>query len=120
MGRGKLIAGLFVVALAVPACWQIASCELSNLALQDDLKDLSAQGGTRIGLLPPKSDTELQDAVIQKARSHEILLVPEQITVQRKDSSGDFQTIYLAVDYKQRVNLPGFSFPLHFRAASAR
>jgi hypothetical protein len=53
MGKAKLILGLAVLALAVIACWQIGSCELADFELHEDLRDLAAQGGARIGLAPP-------------------------------------------------------------------
>ena len=50
MGKLKLILGLAVVALSIIVGWQIASCELANLELQEDLRDLAAQTGAYIGL----------------------------------------------------------------------
>ena len=51
MGKGKLIVGLAVLAMVVIAGWQIASCELANLALREDLRDIASQAGAYIGLV---------------------------------------------------------------------
>lgn len=117
MGKSKVILGLAVLALAGLAGWQIISCEVANLALQEDLQDLAAQGGAHIGLLSPSSEEDLRNAVIQKAKRYEILLEPSQITVQRKGSA-EFAVVYLAADYKAPVHLLGFSFEMHFTPAS--
>ena len=115
MGKAKIILGLAVLGLAVFAGWQIVSCELANLELQSDLRDLAAQIGTRIGLDAPSADEDLRGAVIRKAQEHDIQLASEQVTVQHTDSG-----IYLAVDYKARVNLLGYSFTLHFTPSSTK
>ncbi len=52
MGKAKLILGLAVLAMAVVAGWPIASCELANLELREDLRDIAAQNAVRIGLAP--------------------------------------------------------------------
>jgi hypothetical protein len=119
MGKVKLILGLAVLALAIIAGWQIGSCVLANLELQVDLRDLAAQAGARIGLVSFSTDDELRDAVIRKAKSHEIPLEPEQVTVQRTGTS-EAPVIYLVADYKVRVMLFGRSFTLHFNPSSAR
>jgi len=119
MGKVKLILGLAVLALAIIAGWQVASFELANLELHEDLRDLAAQGGARIGLGNFSTDEDFRDAVIREAKRHEIQLGPEQVTVQRTGTA-PAQIIYLAADYKVRVMLPGCSFTLHFNPSSAR
>jgi hypothetical protein len=119
MGKAKLIAGLAVLALAVVAGWPIASCELANFELHEDMRDLAAQIGGRIGLTPWSTDEDLRSAVIRKAKEHEIQLEPGQVTVQRTGSH-EAPTIYLAADYKVRVKLLGFSFTFHFTPSSAK
>jgi hypothetical protein len=57
--------------------------------------------------------------VIRKAKSHEIQLEPEQVTVQRTGTV-TAPVIYLVADYKVRVTLLGCSFTLHFKPSSAK
>jgi hypothetical protein len=119
MRKAKIILGFVVLGLVVIVGWQIASCELANLELRSDLRDLAAQAGTRIGLNAPSTDEDLRNAVIRKAEHYEIQLQPEQVTVQRT-GTGATSTVYLAADYKARVNLLGYSFSLHFNPSSTR
>ena len=119
MGKAKLILGLAILGLAAVAGWQVASCELANLELQTDLRDIAAQGGSRIGLEALNSDDDLRNSVIHKAEEHDIQLEPAQVTVQHT-GSGKTSAISLTVDYKARVNLYLYSFSLHFTPSSAR
>jgi hypothetical protein len=119
MGKVKLILGLAVLGLVIIGGWQIASCELANLELHEELHDLAAQTGAYIGLNPFNTDEDFRNAIIRAAKRHEIQLEPEQVTVERTGSPPK-QIIFLAADYKARVTLPGFSFTLHFHPSSAR
>lgn len=51
--KAKILLGLAVLALAVAVGWQIASCEIANLELQADMRDIAAQVASRIGLEAP-------------------------------------------------------------------
>ena len=119
MRKAKLILGFAVLVLAGVAGWRIGSCELANLELREDMRDLAAQVGSRIGLTPQSSDEDFRRAVIRKAEEHEIQLEPEQVTVQRSGPD-DAPIIYLGADYKVRVKLPGFSLTFHFTPSSTR
>src|SRR5260370_7109713 len=83
MGKAKLILGLVVLAMAVVAGWPIAWCELANLELREDLRDIAAQNAVRIGLAPPSTDEYLRSTVVRAAKEHEIQLEPEQVTLHR-------------------------------------
>jgi hypothetical protein len=74
---------LIVFAFVASTVWQVASCEIANYELKDDLKDIASMGGARIGLAAQLSDDELWATVIRKAAGHDIVLEPEQITVMR-------------------------------------
>jgi hypothetical protein len=119
MGKLRLILGLSFLILVIVVVWQVASCELANAALHDDLRDIAAQVGARIGLVPLSSDDQLRDAVIHAASKHDIHLEPSQIIVERSGPA-DTPTIYLAADYKLSVWLPGYSFTLHFNPSTAK
>jgi len=119
MGKAKVIIGLALVSLGLMAGWQVVSCEIANLAFQEDLQDLSAQGGARIGLLSASSEEDLRNTVIRKAGTHDIVLQPGQITVDKRGTP-EYPFVYIAVDYKALVKLPGYSFELHFTPASKK
>jgi hypothetical protein len=113
------IAGLVVLALVVSVGWQIAASEIADRQLREDLRDMASQAGARIGLLELSSIDDFRDAVIRSAKQHGILLLPNQVTVQRT-GAGVTAVIYLAADYTEPVKLPGFSFNLHFTTTSDR
>jgi len=119
MGKVKLILGLAVLAVAITAGWQIASCQLANVELRDDLQDLAVQTGAHIGLVPFKTDEDFRNAVIRDAKKYGIQLEPQQVTVQRTGTT-QVPIIYLAADYKVRVTMPGYSFTLHFHPSSVK
>jgi len=125
MKKPKLIFGLVLLALIVVVGWQIGSGVVANVEFHEDLRDMAAQGGPKIGFGNLSSDQELRDAVIRVAQKYDIELKPEQVTVRRTETPADpdkptFPAIYLAADYQAPVKLLGFSFSLHFNPSSAK
>src|SRR5258706_12014153 len=123
MEKLKFVCGLTLLALAAFVVWQIVSCKLANAELQNDLHDLSAQVGTKIGLDAQKSDDELRSSVIRKASAVGIHLEPDQITVRRlveSEGTSGGPVVYLEANYAARVNLLVYSFPLHFNPTSTK
>lgn len=86
---------------------------MSNYSFQDDLKNIAMTGGAN----PRETDQQLQEQVIRKAADHDIVLTPEQVTIQRISTPG-LLAVYVAADYSVPVNLPGYSFTLHFTPSS--
>jgi len=109
----KVIFVIAVVVLAGSCAWQIGACELANIELKDDMQDIAAQPGTRIGLSQMITDEDIRNAVLRKARSHDIDLAPEQISVQHM-GSGALSTVYIEADYTVPVKLPGYTFTVRF------
>jgi hypothetical protein len=107
---------VFLLASIVLVGWRVGTREVANIELQDDMKDLASQLGSRIGYDSQKSEEELRDSVIRKAEEHGIDLKPNQVTV-RRTGSGKSSTIYVAADYSEPINIPFFPsapFSLHF------
>jgi hypothetical protein len=122
-GDGKEIAMKYVllVALVVAALTvggEIVAAEYTNLLFQDELRDISAQLGNRIGMVAPTSEEELRENVVRRARRHEIELDPRQVTARSSGPSGH-RVIFIAVDYTVPVNLGMYSFSLHFTPTSS-
>jgi hypothetical protein len=113
MGTVKALVGFLVIVGVVYAGFQIVPVEMTNYSFQDDLHQIAMVGGSN----PRETDQELMDAVMKKAREHEISLTPEQITVQRIGTPG-LLAVYVAADYSVPINLPGYSFTLHFTPSS--
>lgn len=117
MEKIKIIAGLCVFVFLMSIGWQIASMEFDNYLLKDDLKDVAAMGGARIGLDRPESDDDLRAAVIHRAAEHHMRLVPDQIVV-RRSGTKDNPIVFLAAKYQARVWIPGFALVFHYTATS--
>jgi hypothetical protein len=113
------IAVLVLLVMAAVAVYQIGSVYLANEELKEDLKDLSSLTGTRIGLVDPRSPEQIRDQVINHAAQHGIHLEPEQVNVERNGEGKD-GTIYLSVAYDTPMKVFGYSWTIHFTAASPR
>jgi len=122
MREAKVIGGIAVAALAVILGWPVATCEIADYEFRDDLHDTAVQNGAKIGLTAPASDADLRSEVIRIARSHGIQLESDQITVKRSAApeTTDVPAIFLAADYEANINLPGYSFALHFNPSSGK
>ncbi len=119
MKKIALIVGIAVLALAVSAAWQLASCELANRQLEEDLRDLASRNAERIGLSAPTTDDDLRNSVIHDAKELDIALDPNQVTVQHT-VQGESSVVHLAADYTARVRLLGFSLNFRFTTSSDR
>jgi hypothetical protein len=115
----KIMMVIVVLLVVLIVGWQISSSEVANYELQDDLRDLASQAGSRIGLLQQASDDDLRETVIRKAKEHGIELRPDWVKVERS-GSGDTSTVFLEADYNRVVSLPGISFSLHFKPSAGR
>jgi len=113
MGTVKAIIGFLLIIGVVYCGFQIIPPELTNYSFQDDLRNIAMVGGAN----PHQTDQELIDAIVKKAREHDIALAPEQITVQRIGTPGA-PAVFVAADYSVPVSLPGYSFSLHFTPSS--
>jgi hypothetical protein len=113
MGTVKAILGILVIVVCIYALFQVVPPELANYSFQDDLKNVAMMGGSN----PHITDQELIDQVVKKALDHQVTLAPEAVTVQRIGTPGA-PAVYVAADYSVPVNLPGYSFTLHFTPSS--
>jgi hypothetical protein len=119
MRKIALIVGIAFLALAVSAGWQLASCELANRQLEEDMRDLASRNAERIGLSAPTTDDDLRNSVIHDAKELDIALDPNQVTVQHT-VQGESSVVHLAADYTARVRLLGFSLNFRFTPSSER
>jgi hypothetical protein len=113
MGTIKALAGFLAVVAVVVAGFQVTPVVLANYSFQDDLKSVAMTAGGNLS----KTDEEVRNDVLRKAKEHELPIKPEQVTVQRFGSPG-LMAVYVAADYTVPVNLPGYSFDMHFNPTS--
>jgi hypothetical protein len=109
----KALAGFLMIVALVVAGFQVTPPILTNYSFQDDLKTVAMTAGANY----LKTDEDIRNDVLRKAKEHELPLKPEQVTVQRIGSPG-LMAVYLTADYTVQVNLPGYSFDMHFNPTS--
>src|SRR5690242_7094639 len=118
MRRLFYIVVIAAAAYAILAGYRVGAVEVANIQLEDDMRDLAAQLGTHIGYSNIKTDDDLRDAVLLKAAQRDIDLRPDEVKVERM-GSGSSVMIYVAADYKVPIQLPYYSFVMHFKPSSA-
>lgn len=113
MGTIKAVVGFLVIVGVVYSAFQVVPPELTNYSFQDDLRNIALMGGAN----PHETDQQLLDSVLQKAQERGIALTADQVTIQRIATPG-MPTVFVAAEYSVPVNLPGYSFVLHFTPSS--
>lgn len=119
MKKIALIVGIAALALAVSVGWQIASCDIANRQLEENLRDIASRNAEHIGLSAPTTDDDLRNSVIRGARELGIALDPNQVTVQHT-GEGKSSAVHLTADYTASVRLLGFSLNFRFTPTSDR
>jgi hypothetical protein len=109
MGIIKLFIGILVIGAVVVFLFQVAPPIMGNYSFQDDLKTIALMDGTS----QQKTDEDVRNDVLRKAKEHELPIDAKQVTVQRLTMTG-IGGVYIAADYAVTVNLPGYSFDMHF------
>lgn len=109
MGIIKAALGFIVIAAVVLGLFQIAPPMLANYSFQDDLKTVAMMDVAAF----QKTDEDIRNDVLRKAKERDLPIEPKQITVQRISTPGA-PAVYVAADYSVTVNLPGYSFDMHF------
>ena len=109
----KAILGFIAIAAVVVALFQIAPPMLANYSFQDDLKNVSLMDGNNT----QKTDDDVRNDVLKKAREHDLPIDAKQITVQRINTPG-ISAVYVAADYTVTISLPGYPFDMHFTPSS--
>ena len=109
MGTIKLLLGLLAIGGVVLGVFQVAPPIMGNYSFQDDLKTIALMDGGN----QQKTDEDVRNDVLRKAKEHELPIEPKQVTVQRLNTPG-IAAVYVAADYAVTINLPGYSFDMHF------
>ena len=108
MGIIKACIGFLAIAAVVVGLFQILPPMLANYSFSDDLKTVSMMDGNS-----QKTDDDVREDVLRKAKEHDLPVEAKQVTVQRINTPG-LSAIYVAADYSVTISLPGYSFDMHF------
>jgi hypothetical protein len=109
MGIIKGCIGFLAIAAVFVGLFQVAPPMFANYSFQDDLKTVSLMDSANL----QKTDEDVRNDVLRKAKEHDLPIDGKQITVQRINTPG-LSAVYLAVNYSVTVNLPGYSFDMNF------
>ena len=82
---------------------------MANYSFQDDLRTVALMDSANF----QKSDDEVRNDVMRRVKEHDLPIEPKQVIVQRINTPG-MSAVFVAADYSVPVNLPGYSFDLHF------
>jgi hypothetical protein len=113
MGTLKALAGFIAIILVIVACFEVAPPMMANYSFQDDLRNVALMDGANF----QKTDEDVRNDVLRKAKEQNLPIEGKQITVQRINTPG-MSAVYVAADYTVNVSLPGYSFDMHFNPTS--
>jgi hypothetical protein len=112
MGTFKMFLGIFVIVAGVYVSAKLIPPYFENYQFQDAIKDEATRDS-----YAPKSEADIQASVFKKAEEYDIPIARDGIHVERQGNqfSG---TIIIRAPYVVHVDLPGYSFDLHFDAST--
>ena len=113
MGTIKALLGFLAIIFVVVACFEVAPPMMANYSFQDDLRNVALMDGGNF----QKTDEDVRNDVLRKAKEQNLPITGKEITVQRINTPG-MSALYVAADYSVTVNLPGYSFDMHFNPNS--
>jgi hypothetical protein len=113
MGIIKACVGFLAIAAVVVGLFQVAPPMLNNFSFQDDLKTLAMVESSNL----QKTDEDVRNDVLRKAKERDLPIEAKQITVQRINTPG-LSAIYITADYTVTINLPGYALEMHFTPSS--
>lgn len=86
---------------------------MSNYSFQDDLRMVAMVDGPNF----QKTDDDVRNDVLRKAKDRDLPIQANQVTVQRINTPG-IAAVWVAANYSVTINLPGYSFDMHFSPTS--
>jgi hypothetical protein len=105
----KGIVGFLVIVAVVVMLFQIVPPMMNNYSFEDDLRTVALMDGSNF----QKTDDDIRNDVLRKAKDEGLPIGPKQISVQHISTPG-MSAVYVAADYTVTVNFPGYSFDMHF------
>ncbi len=109
MGTIKLLIGFLAILLVVVCAFEVVPPMMANYSFADDLRNVSLMDSGNF----QKTDEDVRNDVMRKVKEQNLPIEPKQVTVQRINTPG-LSALYIAADYSVTINLPGYSFDMHF------
>ncbi len=104
----KALFGLFVMVAIFYMGYKVMPPYFANYQFADAI-----QNETDMNSYSQKSEQEIRDNVIKKARDLDITLTSDQVKVQRNGAE-----LAISADYTVHIDIPMYPFDLHFTPAS--
>jgi hypothetical protein len=108
----KLIFGVGIILAMMLVAFKLFPPYFSNYELEDAIKTEAVQS-----TYTTRSEEDIRDTVIKRARKYDIELTPKQVHVMRNGGIGN-GTLAIDVDYTVPVDLPGYTAELDFHPSS--
>ena len=105
----KALVGVAVVVAGIYVAYRLIPPYFANFQLEDAI-----ESEARLGSYSNKSEADIVDIVLKKAKDLDIKLRAEQVHVQR-DSSG----LSIWAEYTVHVDLPGYPVDLKFKPSTS-
>ena len=109
----KALFGFVAIAVVVLALFEVGPPLMANYSFQYDLRNVALVDGANI----QKTEEDVRQDVVRKAKEQNLPIGPKQVTVQRINTPG-MSALYVAADYSVTVSFPGYSFDMHFNPNS--
>lgn len=108
MTRLKSLLGILVVIATVYVGWQLFPPYYNNFQFQD-----SIESEARYNSYNFKTEQEVKEIIMKKARELDVPVTAEQVHVMRSGTE-----LSISADYTVHVDLPGYPLDLHFTPTS--
>src|ERR1700684_839185 len=109
MGTIKLLIGFLAILFVVVGCFEVAPPMMANYSFEDDLRNVSLMDSGNF----QKTEDDVRNDVMRKVKDQNLPIESKQLTVQRINTPG-MSALYIAADYTVPINLPFYSFDMHF------
>jgi hypothetical protein len=109
MGTIKALSGFLAILFVVVGCFEVAPPMMANYSFEDDLRNVSLMDSGNF----QKTEDDVRSDVMRKVKDQNLPIQPKQLTVQRINTPG-MSALYIAADYTVPINLPFYSFEMHF------
>jgi hypothetical protein len=104
----KALFGVFVVVAMMFVAYKVLPPYFANYQFED-IVDNEA----KMNSYNQKSEQEIRDGIVKKARDLDIPLTSEQVKVQRMGTE-----LEISADYTVHIDIPVYPFDIHFTPAS--
>jgi len=108
----KMTFGLAVMAAMVIAGVKVVPVYFNNYEFEDAIKNEALQA-----TYSSRSEEDIRDAVIKRARDYDITLTPKQVKVSRTGQYGN-GSLFIEADYTVPIEVPGYSTVVEFHPSS--